>query len=126
MSDSSSRCPGRLSQPEAPWLSISSCSAGLWMFYAFAALSVFGALRLRRKGVPIFPMLAVALDVVVAVLLTYGQTRFRATLEPLLVLLSAVTFVEGVAAFGGVRRRWRLLLRLHRWRGVTRRLAPRR
>lgn len=83
---------------------------GLGMFYAFAALSVFGAVRLRRSGVPIFPMLAVGLDVVVAVLLTYGQTRFRATLEPVLVLLSAVAVVE---VFGAGRK-------------AMRRLAPRR
>ena len=100
--------------------------AGLWMFYAFAALSIFGAVRLRQRRVPIFPMLAVGLDVVVAVLLTYGQTRFRATLEPLLVLLSAVALAEGGAAWGGLRRQWRSLRRLRRWRGVMRRLAPRR
>jgi 4-amino-4-deoxy-L-arabinose transferase-like glycosyltransferase len=99
---------------------------GLGMFYGFAALSVFGAMRLRRSGVPIFPMLAVGLDVVVAVLLTYGQTRFRATLEPLLVLLSAVAVAEGLGAWGGLRRLWRSLQRLLRWRGVMRRLAPRR
>jgi hypothetical protein len=63
---------------------------GLGMFYAFAPLSAAGALLLRRRKVPLFPMIAVAADVIVAVLVTYGQTRFRATLEPVLVLLSAV------------------------------------
>jgi hypothetical protein len=67
---------------------------GLGMFYAFVALSVAGAVLLRRRGVPLFPMVAVAVDVVLAVLVTYGQTRFRATLEPVLVVLSAVALSE--------------------------------
>jgi len=99
---------------------------GLGMFYAFAAMSVFGAVRVRRSGVPIFPVIAVGLDVMVAVLLTYGQTRFRATLEPLLVLLSAVAVVEGFGTWRGLRRRWRLVRRLRRWSGTMRWLAPRR
>jgi 4-amino-4-deoxy-L-arabinose transferase-like glycosyltransferase len=68
---------------------------GLWMYYGLAALAVPGAVVLRRRGVIIFPLLALGADVVITVLLTYGQTRFRAALEPALVLLAAVT-VDGV------------------------------
>ena len=71
-----------------PWAFV-----GLGMFYAFAVGSVAGAVLLRRRGLPIFPMAAVAVDVIVAVLLTYGQTRFRATLEPFLVVLTSVAVV---------------------------------
>lgn len=67
---------------------------GLGMFYGFAAGAVAGAVVLKRRGVPVFPMIAVGIDVVVAVLLTYGQTRFRATLEPLLVILTSVAVVS--------------------------------
>ena len=67
---------------------------GLWAYYGLAAGALAGAVLLRRRGVPIFPVLAVAADVVIAVLLTYGQTRFRATLEPFLVILSAVAAVS--------------------------------
>ena len=66
---------------------------GLGMFYALAVGAVAGAVVLRRRGVPLFPVAAVLADVVVAVLLTYGQTRFRATLEPMLVILTAVALV---------------------------------
>ena len=66
---------------------------GLWMYYGLAAGAVVGTWLLRRRGIPIFPLVAVAADVVVAVLLTYGQTRFRATLEPFLVILTAVAVV---------------------------------
>lgn len=63
---------------------------GLYAYYALLALSPLGLWRLRRAGVPLFPLLAVLVDVVVVVLIDYGQTRFRATLEPVLVLLAAV------------------------------------
>lgn len=99
---------------------------GLGMFYAFAAMSVAGAVFMRRRRVPLFPMVAVGVDVVLAVLLTYGQTRFRATLEPVLVLLSAVAVVDGVAQAGVLLRRWRLLRRGMRWRRFTRQVFGRR
>lgn len=63
---------------------------GLWCFYGLAALAPFGLWRLRRHGVLTFPLWAVFADVILVVLITYGQTRFRATLEPVLVLLAAV------------------------------------
>lgn len=63
---------------------------GLWSFYGLAILAPFGLIRLRRAGVITFPLWAVLADVVVVVLVTYGETRFRATLEPVLVLLAAV------------------------------------
>lgn len=68
-----------------PWALV-----GLWMYYGLAAGAVAGAVVLKRRGVPLFPVVAVALDVVFAVVVTYGQTRFRATLEPFLVILTAV------------------------------------
>lgn len=66
---------------------------GLGMFYGFAVGAVAGGILLKRRGVPVFPMIAVAIDVIVAVLVTYGQTRFRASLEPVLVILTSVTLV---------------------------------
>jgi hypothetical protein len=63
---------------------------GLWSYYGLLPLAPFGLVRLRRAGLPTFPLWAVLGDVVLVVLITYGQTRFRATLEPVLVLLGAV------------------------------------
>ncbi|HET6963849.1 MAG TPA: glycosyltransferase family 39 protein [Acidimicrobiales bacterium] len=68
-----------------PWVQV-----GLYCFYGLAVLAPFGLFRLRREGVLTFPLWAVLGDVVLVVLVTYGQTRFRATLEPVLVLLGAV------------------------------------
>jgi 4-amino-4-deoxy-L-arabinose transferase-like glycosyltransferase len=63
---------------------------GLGCFYALAVLAPFGLWRLRRLGMMTLPLWAVFADVILVVLITYGQTRFRATLEPVLVLLGAV------------------------------------
>ncbi len=63
---------------------------GLGMFYSLVPLSLWGGRVLRRRGLPLFPMVAVAADVVVVVLITYGTTRFRVTLDAVLVLLAAI------------------------------------
>lgn len=74
---------------------------GLWSFYGLVALAPFGLWSLERDGVPVFPLWAVLVDVLVVVLITYGQTRFRATLEPVLVLLGAVTVCSVLPAVAG-------------------------
>ncbi len=74
--------------------------AGLGMYYCLVPLAIAGAVVLRRRGLPLYPVLAVLADVVVSVLLTFGQTRYRSTLEPVLVVLAAV-------AIAGWRRKGR-------------------
>ncbi len=64
---------------------------GLGMYYAMLALSVVGVVLLRRRRIPVLPLLAVGLEVIVSVLLTFGNTRYRTPFEVSLVLLSAVT-----------------------------------
>jgi 4-amino-4-deoxy-L-arabinose transferase-like glycosyltransferase len=64
---------------------------GLGMYYGMVALSVAGVVILRRRRVPVLPLLAVGLEVVVAVTLSFGNTRYRTPFEVSLVLLSAVT-----------------------------------
>jgi 4-amino-4-deoxy-L-arabinose transferase-like glycosyltransferase len=78
-----------------PWVQV-----GLWSYYGLLVLAPIGLVRLRRAGVPTFPLWAVLGDVVLVVLVTYGQTRFRATLEPVLVLLGAVALC-GAARISG-------------------------
>ena len=63
---------------------------GLGMYYALFALSIGGVVVLRRRRVPVLPLLAVGLDVVMSVAITFGQTRYRSTFEISLVLMAAV------------------------------------
>jgi 4-amino-4-deoxy-L-arabinose transferase-like glycosyltransferase len=64
--------------------------AGLGMYYAMLVLSIGGVVILRRRRVPVLPLLAVGLDVVVTVAIAFGNTRYRTPFEVSLVLLSAV------------------------------------
>jgi 4-amino-4-deoxy-L-arabinose transferase-like glycosyltransferase len=64
---------------------------GLAMYYAMVGLSIGGIVILRRRRIPVWPLLAVGLEVVVSTALTFGNTRYRTPFEVSLVLLSAVT-----------------------------------
>jgi hypothetical protein len=63
--------------------------AGFAMTWVLLALAPVGAVRLRRRGTPIFPLVAPILVVTISVALTFGQLRYRAPAEPALVLLVA-------------------------------------
>jgi len=63
--------------------------AAFGMSWVLLALAPLGALRLRRVGAPIFPLLAPIIAMTLAVALTFGQLRYRAPAEPALVLLVA-------------------------------------
>jgi 4-amino-4-deoxy-L-arabinose transferase-like glycosyltransferase len=83
---------------------------GLGMYYALAVLSIGGLVILRRRRVPVLPLVAVGLDVAVSVALTFGQTRYRSTFEIALVLLASVQIdwlwerIGGRAGSGGAGR----------------------
>jgi 4-amino-4-deoxy-L-arabinose transferase-like glycosyltransferase len=64
---------------------------GLGMYYVMFALSIGGAVILRRRRIPSFPLWAIGLVVVCSCALTFGQTRYRTTFEVCLVLMAAVT-----------------------------------
>jgi hypothetical protein len=66
------------------WLS------GLLLYYALFALSIGGSFILRRRKIPIFPLWAIALDVLAVFVLSFGQPRYRVTLEVSLTILAAV------------------------------------
>ncbi len=64
--------------------------AGLFMLYGLMATGVAGGVNLRRRRVPLSPLVAPIVTVSLAVALTFGQTRYRAAAEPALVVLGAV------------------------------------
>jgi 4-amino-4-deoxy-L-arabinose transferase-like glycosyltransferase len=64
---------------------------GLWMYYGLAVLSVVGAVLLRRRKIPIFPLVGIGLTVAISVVLTFGDTRYRTAFEVALVILPSVT-----------------------------------
>ncbi len=64
--------------------------AGLYMYYGLLVLSVGGLIVLRRRRTIVFPLLMVGVDVVLSMIVTFGQTRYRAPFESCLVILAAV------------------------------------
>jgi hypothetical protein len=67
-----------------------------WLLVPFA---IYGAVVARGRGIPIYPIALFFVVVVLAVAMTIGAVRYRATAEIPLVLLAAV----GIDQF--VRRR---------------------
>jgi 4-amino-4-deoxy-L-arabinose transferase-like glycosyltransferase len=64
--------------------------AGLAMFWALVPLAALGALRLRRAGQPLWPLVAPLVIVTFNAAAFYGLTRFRVPAEVPLVVLAAV------------------------------------
>ena len=75
---------------------------GLVMFYPLMALAVGGTVVLARRREPLLPLLVPVGIVTFAAVSAFGQSRYRAPAEPLMMVLAAV----GLMAFiGWVRRR---------------------
>jgi 4-amino-4-deoxy-L-arabinose transferase-like glycosyltransferase len=77
---------------------------GLGMYYVLAAGTISGALILRRRRVPVFPLIAILLTPALSVAVTIGETRYRALAEVALVLGAAVT-IDAVISRLRPRRR---------------------
>ena len=61
---------------------------GLWTLWVLEATSIVGAVALRRRRVPISPFVVLVTTVTITTAITFGETRYRATAEPALVLLA--------------------------------------
>jgi 4-amino-4-deoxy-L-arabinose transferase-like glycosyltransferase len=64
-------------------------TGGMIGWYALAGFGVAGVVVLRRRRVPVWPLLAPGVVVLLATMLTFGSTRYRAPFEPCIVLLGA-------------------------------------
>jgi len=59
-------------------------------YYLMLPFAIGGLVVMRRRRVPIFPMLAIALSVTITVALSFGITRYRAPVDAVLPVLAAV------------------------------------
>jgi len=80
---------------------------GLGSYYFLLALSVPGIVALRRRRIPIYPLIALGLDVAASVALAFGQTRYRTVFEVSVVLAAAVGADAILRAAGNSLRRRR-------------------
>jgi hypothetical protein len=78
---------------------------GLLLYYPTLLLAAYGAVVLRRRRVPLLPLLAFPLLVCAVALVYYGLTRFRFAAEPALIVLAAVAVAQLLARRGDRRAR---------------------
>jgi len=71
------------------------------MYYVMMVLAVVGTIKLRRRGVPVWPLWSHAVMVTFTAIYAYGNLRLRAPFEPILCVMAAVGVV---AVFDRVRR----------------------
>jgi 4-amino-4-deoxy-L-arabinose transferase-like glycosyltransferase len=69
-------------------------------YYVMLPLAIFGLVAMRRRRVPIYPMIAIVIAVSVTVVLGFPVTRYRASFD-------AVTPVLVAVALDALWRRWR-------------------
>jgi 4-amino-4-deoxy-L-arabinose transferase-like glycosyltransferase len=67
---------------------------GLFMYYAMVPFGIYGLVVMRRRRIPILPMLAILLASTLAAAVTFGVTRYRAPSEVVIVCTAAI----GIAA----------------------------
>ena len=75
---------------------------GLFSYWVLLPAAVTGAVVLRRRSIPLYPLVAFALTTTVAVAVTVGETRYRAPAEVSIVLLAGI---GGDAALRRLARR---------------------
>jgi 4-amino-4-deoxy-L-arabinose transferase-like glycosyltransferase len=78
---------------------------GLFMYYAMAIASVFGAIVLKRRGIMLVPFAGLLFEVVLSAMLAIGATRYRVPLEVGLAVLTAVTIDYMFVGVGASPRR---------------------
>jgi Dolichyl-phosphate-mannose-protein mannosyltransferase len=77
---------------------------GLAVYYPLLLFAAAGALILRRRRAPLWPLLAFPVMVSITAVAIYGVTRFRFAAEPALCVLAAVALASLPAAVAARRR----------------------
>jgi hypothetical protein len=77
---------------------VASAQVGLAMYAAMVPLAVLGVRRVRRRGVPVWPLLSQVAMVTITAAYAYGTTRFRAPAELSLCVLAGVGLAPLIGA----------------------------
>ncbi len=65
---------------------------GLVMLYLLQASSIFGVFVMRRRKIPVTPLVALIVNVTISTAITFGQSRYRASAEIAFVLMATAGF----------------------------------
>jgi len=66
----------------------------LVVFYPLVGLAIYGAVLVRRRRIPLMPVLAPVLVVTMSAVITFGHARYRAPAEPALCILAAIAIAH--------------------------------
>jgi len=83
-----------------PWIAWSSAM----MFFVLGPLSIGGALVLRRRHIPVYPVGALIIITFITTTITFYQNRYRASAETAFCLLAAVAVDAGWGQLAARRR----------------------
>jgi hypothetical protein len=67
---------------------------GLLSIWILGGLSVFGVIVLRRRKIPVYPLLALPAIAMIAIAIAFASSRYRSTAEPALAVLAAIAIDE--------------------------------
>ena len=67
---------------------------GFAAFWLLSIAAVRGVILLRRRRVPVFPLMAPILTATIGIALTFGSVRYRAPADVSIVLLAAVAIAR--------------------------------
>jgi 4-amino-4-deoxy-L-arabinose transferase-like glycosyltransferase len=69
--------------------------SGLVSVWILGLLSIYGVVLLRRRKVPVYPLVALGAIAMIAIAIAFASTRYRSTAEPALAILAAVA-IDGL------------------------------
>ncbi len=80
---------------------VTKLAQGSW--YVFFALAIAGILVTRRRGETILPLIAPLIVIFITVTITFGQSRYRASIEPAVAVMAAIAAEAVWSWFRGLR-----------------------
>jgi hypothetical protein len=77
-----------------------TATVGMVMYALLVPFAAFGVVLLRRRGVPVYPLLVMFAVATIVALIAFGFSRYRLAAEPVLVVLAAVAVEKLVFSEG--------------------------
>ncbi len=71
--------------------------------YAFMALAAAGVVIMRRRRIPVLPLIGPLIAIFITITITFAQNRYRASVEPAIAILAAVAVEQIVRGWLALR-----------------------
>ncbi len=71
--------------------------------YVFMALAAAGVVIMRRRRIPVLPLVGPLIAIFITITITFAQNRYRASVEPAIAILAAVAVEQMVRGWLALR-----------------------